>query len=103
MRSTRSTPVSRCAISTTVRPGATSFSVDKKARSVTAFIVLLSNPTFGDSAQGASLTQSALGEQLGLRLSRIGVITADTSVKLLGQSWPERRFAHFEATREAEP
>lgn len=33
--------------------------------SVTAFIVLLSNPTFGDSAQGASLTQTALGEQLG--------------------------------------
>ncbi|MBM7822814.1 alanine/glycine:cation symporter family protein [Kocuria palustris] len=33
--------------------------------SVTAFIVLLSNPSFGDSAQGASLTQTALGLQLG--------------------------------------
>lgn len=33
--------------------------------SVTAFIVLLSNPTFGDGAQGAALTQTALGAQLG--------------------------------------
>lgn len=33
--------------------------------SITAFIVLLSNPTFGDERQGASLTQSALGMQLG--------------------------------------
>ena len=33
--------------------------------SVTAFIVLLSNPSFGDSKQGASLTQSALATQLG--------------------------------------
>ncbi|GGH67183.1 alanine/glycine:cation symporter family protein [Rothia aerolata] len=33
--------------------------------SVTAFIVLLSNPAYGDSAQGASLTQSALALQLG--------------------------------------
>ena len=33
--------------------------------SITAFIVLLSNPTFGDSAQGASLTQTALSAQLG--------------------------------------
>ena len=33
--------------------------------SVTAFIVLLSNPTFGDEKQGASLTQNALGLQLG--------------------------------------
>ena len=33
--------------------------------SVTAFIILLSNPTFGDERQGASLTQTALGAQLG--------------------------------------
>ncbi|MCT1367046.1 MULTISPECIES: alanine/glycine:cation symporter family protein [Kocuria] len=33
--------------------------------SITAFIVLLSNPTFGDQAAGASLTQSALAAQLG--------------------------------------
>ncbi|MDO5619231.1 alanine/glycine:cation symporter family protein [Kocuria sp.] len=33
--------------------------------SMTAFIVLLSNPTFGESAQGAALTQSALATQLG--------------------------------------
>lgn len=33
--------------------------------SITAFIVLLSNPTYGDQAKGASLTQSALAEQLG--------------------------------------
>lgn len=33
--------------------------------SMTAFIVLLSNPTFGESAQGAALTQSALAGQLG--------------------------------------
>ena len=33
--------------------------------SITAFIVLLSNPTFGDEKQGASLTQSALEMQLG--------------------------------------
>ncbi|MDO4918104.1 sodium:alanine symporter family protein [Kocuria sp.] len=33
--------------------------------SITAFIVLLSNPTFGDQRQGASLTQTALGMQLG--------------------------------------
>ncbi|WP_246180077.1 alanine/glycine:cation symporter family protein [Kocuria coralli] len=33
--------------------------------SMTAFIVLLSNPEFGDSAQGAGLTQSALAAQLG--------------------------------------
>ncbi|WP_145012092.1 alanine/glycine:cation symporter family protein [Kocuria salsicia] len=33
--------------------------------SITAFIVLLSNPSFGDERQGAGLTQSALGMQLG--------------------------------------
>lgn len=33
--------------------------------SITAFIVLLSNPTYGDQRQGASLTQTALGMQLG--------------------------------------
>ncbi|MBZ4346300.1 alanine:cation symporter family protein, partial [Mycobacterium tuberculosis] len=33
--------------------------------SVTAFIVLLSNPSYGDQRQGASLTQTALGMQLG--------------------------------------
>ncbi|MEX3610794.1 alanine/glycine:cation symporter family protein [Rothia sp. LK2588] len=33
--------------------------------SITAFIVLLSNPTYGDSIQGASLTQTALAAQLG--------------------------------------
>lgn len=33
--------------------------------SITAFIVLLSNPEFGDSAQGAALTQTALSAQLG--------------------------------------
>ncbi|NKE08460.1 MULTISPECIES: alanine/glycine:cation symporter family protein [Kocuria] len=33
--------------------------------SMTAFIVLLSNPTVGESAQGAALTQSALAAQLG--------------------------------------
>ncbi|CAL8899927.1 amino-acid carrier protein AlsT [Kocuria varians] len=33
--------------------------------SITAFIVLLSNPSFGDQRQGAGLTQSALGLQLG--------------------------------------
>ncbi|MCP3425669.1 alanine:cation symporter family protein [Rothia sp. AR01] len=33
--------------------------------SITAFIVLLSNPTFGDETQGASLTQNALSAQLG--------------------------------------
>lgn len=33
--------------------------------SITAFIVLLSNPSFGEEAQGASLTQSALSQQLG--------------------------------------
>ncbi|WHF24897.1 alanine:cation symporter family protein [Kocuria rhizophila] len=31
--------------------------------SVTAFIVLLSNPTYGDRRQGASLAQTALGMQ----------------------------------------
>lgn len=33
--------------------------------SITAFIVLLSNPTYGDKTQGASLTQAALAAQLG--------------------------------------
>ncbi|WP_129661770.1 alanine/glycine:cation symporter family protein [Rothia uropygialis] len=33
--------------------------------SITAFIVLLSKPTFGDEAAGASLTQTALADQLG--------------------------------------
>ncbi|MGX6396670.1 alanine/glycine:cation symporter family protein [Rothia kristinae] len=33
--------------------------------SITAFIVLLSEPAFGDSAEGASLTQNALAAQLG--------------------------------------
>ncbi|MUN55764.1 amino acid carrier protein [Kocuria koreensis] len=33
--------------------------------SITAFIVLLSQPSFGDEAAGASLTQSALASQLG--------------------------------------
>ncbi|MFW0110088.1 alanine/glycine:cation symporter family protein [Rothia sp. P13129] len=33
--------------------------------SVTAFIVLLSNPEYGSDAKGAALTQSALSEQLG--------------------------------------
>ena len=35
------------------------------ACTVTAFIVLLSNPTYGDRSRGASLTQSALAMQLG--------------------------------------
>lgn len=33
--------------------------------SITAFIVLLSDPTYGDEAKGASLTQTALANQLG--------------------------------------
>lgn len=33
--------------------------------SVTAFIILLSDPVFGEGVQGASLTQTALGAQLG--------------------------------------
>ncbi|MCT1459814.1 alanine:cation symporter family protein [Aestuariimicrobium sp. p3-SID1156] len=33
--------------------------------SITAFIVLLSNPVYGDKARGASLTQDALATQLG--------------------------------------
>ena len=33
--------------------------------SITAFIVLLSNPTYGDEKLGASLTQTAMGMQLG--------------------------------------
>lgn len=33
--------------------------------SITAFIILLSNPTFGDNVQGATLTQSALAGEVG--------------------------------------
>ncbi len=45
--------------------------------------------------QRADGLREAAAEE-GVRLSRIGLVTADSAVKLMGKSWPSRRFAHFQ-------
>jgi thiamine-monophosphate kinase len=39
-----------------------------------------------------------LATSLGVRLTKIGVLTVDLSVELIGLSWPSPAFSHFEGS-----
>ncbi len=47
-----------------------------------------------DPAREDALRTTATGH--GVDLTKIGVVTLDRSVKLMGQDWPARAFAHFQ-------